>query len=186
MLSRKSIEGHFGSRRGFIRHIRYSLLHKLGRYRAYSDIDWQSIDRLVFVCKGNICRSAFAEAVARKEGFSAVSCGIDTIENAPANAAAVRMAQGLGYDLSHHKTTTIQSLVIHKSDLLVAMEPLQAKFLERHLGVRAHYTLLGLWANPAIPYIHDPYGLGGGYFDSCFDCIEKSTREVVKHVDKRN
>ncbi len=184
MLSRKSIEGRFGSRRGFIRHIRYSVLHKLGRYQPYMAIDWRSIDRLVFVCKGNICRSAFAEVVAKKEGFSAVSCGIDTIENAPANENAIRVAQEMGYSLIQHRTTPIQSLTLTKSDLLVAMEPLQATFLAKYLGRQYPCTLLGLWATPALPYVHDPYGGGEEYFRSCFGVIKMSACGVAANAGK--
>ena len=184
MLSRKSIEGRFGSRRGFIRHVRYSLLHKLGRYQAYIEIDWQSIDRLVFVCKGNICRSAFAEAVARKEGLRAVSCGIDTIEHTPANDDALKVALELGYDLSRHRTTPIQRVTLNKTDLLIAMEPLQAGFLVRHLGGQYPCTLLGLWAAPALPYVHDPYGRGEEYFRNCFDIIKMSVFSIGAKADK--
>ncbi len=184
MLSRRSIEGRFGSRRGLIRHVRYSLLHKLGRYQPYIDIDWRSIDRLVFVCKGNICRSAFAEAVAKKEGFSAVSCGIDTIESAPANENAIRVAQEMGYSLKQHRTTPVQSLTLGKSDLLVAMEPLQVEFLEKCFGRQYSCTLLGLWAVPVLPYVHDPYGGVDEYFRNCFDIIKMSACRMAANAYK--
>ncbi len=180
MLSRKSIDGRFGSRRGLIRHIRYGLLHKLGRYQPYIDIDWRSIDRLVFVCKGNICRSAFAEVVAKKEGFSAVSCGIDTIAGAPANERAVSIAEELGFNLAGHTTTPIQRLAFSEADLLIAMEPLQAVFLEKYLHMKRACTLLGLWTAPVRPYIHDPYGADRAYFKSCFHFIESAVHEIIK------
>ncbi len=182
MLSRKSIEGQFGSRRGFVRHIRYSLFHKLGQYQSYIDIDWRSIDRLVFVCKGNICRSAFAEAVAKKEGVRAVSCGIDTIDGAPANDDAVKAALALGYDLSGHQTIPIQQLILEKTDLLVAMEPLQASFLAQHLGGQYTCSLLGLWVTPTLPYIHDPYSGTPTYFRNCFDRIEKAVCLLAREL----
>ncbi len=185
VLSRKSVEGRFGTRRGFIRHCQYSLLHKLGRYQPYMDIDWRSIDRLVFVCKGNICRSAFAEAVARKEGLRTVSCGIDTIEHVPANDNAIKVALELGYDLKGHETTPIQQLVFSKTDLLIAMEPLQVEFLEKYLGRQYTCTLLGLWSEPIRPYVHDPYGRGEEYFRNCFNIIEKSARRIASNVREK-
>lgn len=176
----------FGSRRGFSRHCKYSMMYRLGRYNRYRLIDWGRVNRLVFVCKGNICRSAFAEAVAIDCNVNAISCGIDTVENTSANPHAIRMAEQFGYNLKEHKTTPTQLLSFSKTDLLIAMEPLQVEFLERHLGVKYNCTLLGLWSNPALPYIHDPYGLSEAYFNNCFSFIERSTREIIKHVDKRN
>ena len=123
----------YGSRRGFIRTYWHRLLYFLGRYRSYRKVDWQSIERLVFVCKGNICRSAYAEAVARSLGVDAISCGLDTVEDAPANKDAILTAKSLGFDLQEHKTTPIMYLVLRKTDLLVAMEPWQGEFLEMHL-----------------------------------------------------
>ena len=177
----------FGSRRGFSRRCKYRLMYKLGCYDAYRFVDWSEVNRLVFICKGNICRSAFAEAVAADCNVRATSCGINTVEGAPANERAINMAQQLGYNLAQHKTKPIQLLSFDKTDLLIAMEPLQVEFLGRHLGRKYNCTLLGLWSKPALPYIHDPYGLGEAYFKTCFSIIERSTREIVKHAAaKRN
>ncbi len=75
----------YGSRRGALKAYWYRILYFFGHYRAYCQIDWDSIDRLVFVCKGNICRSAYAEVVAKSIGIDSISCGIDTVTGLPAN-----------------------------------------------------------------------------------------------------
>ena len=176
------IAKHYGSRRGFVRTYWYWLLYILGRYRKYQEVDWQEVERLVFVCKGNICRSAYAEAVARSLGIEAVSCGIDTIEDAQANEAAIRTAQKRGLDLDEHKTTPIMYLILRNSDLLVAMEPWQAKFLGKHLSRKHYCTLLGLWTQPFLPHIQDPYGSASGHFENCFNYIEKSVHEISEKL----
>lgn len=174
----------FGSRRGFLRTYWYRFLYLLGKYRGYNEVDWQSIERLVFVCKGNICRSAYAECVAQSLGIDAVSCGLDTVENAPANRDAVLAAKKFGYDLSSHRTTPIMYLILKKTDLLVAMEPWQGNFLEENLTRRHHNTLLGLWAQPVLPHIQDPYGSSPAYFSKCFGYIQDSVYELAKKIQK--
>ena len=170
----------YGSRRGVVRTYWHKLLNLIGYYNKYYNVDWDSVDRLVFVCKGNICRSAYAEAVARSIGINAISCGISTIIDAPANPAAVEIAGKRKVDLKQHKTTPIMYLVLRKTDLLVAMEPWQADYLNRNLK-RSHYiTLLGLWAFPLRPHVQDPYGLSAIYFNNCFEYIEKSVYEIEK------
>ena len=84
-FAKDMVADRFGSRRGFSQHCKYSLMYKLGRYDSYQLIDWDEVNRLIFVCKGNICRSAFAEAVAIDCNVNAISCGINTVENASAN-----------------------------------------------------------------------------------------------------
>ena len=91
--------GRYGSRRGFVRACRHKLLYMLGVYNNYRRIDWDKIERLVFVCKGNICRSAYAEAVAKSLGVSAISCGLSTKLDAPANADAIEIANDTLYGL---------------------------------------------------------------------------------------
>jgi protein-tyrosine phosphatase len=177
---------HYGSRRGFMRTKWHELLFFLGKYNHYREIDWQSVERLVFICKGNICRSAYAEAVARSTGIEAISCGLDTIEDAPANDHSISTAKQLGFDLEEHKTRPIMYLVLRKTDLLVAMEPWQAKFLEKNLTRNHQYTLLGLWTKPSLPHIQDPYGAPADYFKKCFRCIQSSVNELAKKIKKKS
>jgi len=176
------IDDNYGSRRGFVRTIWYRLRYQLGGYQAYQQVDWDSVERLVFVCKGNICRSAYAEAVSRSLGLNAVSCGLQTIVAAPANEDAVKVARARGVDLEEHKTTPIMYLVLKKTDLLVAMEPWQIEFMKRHLAREHGYTLLGLWLKPTRPHIQDPYGFSFEYFERCFRDIEKSVHAISEKV----
>lgn len=174
----------YGSRRGFVRTYWHRFLYYLGRYRCYSQVDWQSVERLVFVCKGNICRSAYAEAVARSLDIEAVSCGLDAVVGAPADEAAARIARERGFSLDEHKSTPMTSLQLRDTDLLVAMEPWQTEFLRENLLSEHSRTLLGIWTRPVFPFIQDPFGYSPVYFDKCFERIEDSVYEITKKVKK--
>lgn len=173
----------YGSPRAFVHANWHRLLYYLGRYNDCYHIDWPSIERVVFVCKGNICRSAFAEVVARSLGIEAISCGIDAIEDAPANEMAIIEARKLGFDLERHKSKPLMYITLRKSDLLVAMEPYQVRFLDRHLKSEHYCTLLGVWPQPVSPYIHDPYGTSSVYFGKCLRYIEKSVHEIANQIE---
>lgn len=181
---RRWIDARYGSRRGLMLTVWHRLLYLLGRYRPYKNVDWQSIERLVFVCKANICRSAYAEAYARSLGIEAISCGVLTSEDAPADEHAILAARQRGISLEGHKSTPIMYLILRKTDLLVAVEPWQADLIARNL-IRKHYcTLLGLWSRPALPHIHDPYGSSPAYFQQCFARIEQSVYGLAKKIKK--
>ena len=160
------------------------MLYLFGRYRDHRQVDWNSVERLVFVCKGNICRSPYAEAVALSLGVVSISCGIDTINGAPANADAICAATEKGISMMEHKTKPMQSLVINKGDLLIAMEPRQAEYLKQKLVKGSQCTLLGLWGSPICPYIHDPFGNSAAYFSNCFDYIGETVHEIAKKIRK--
>lgn len=180
--SHSSLAGNYGSRSGFARTVWFRLLDNLGAYREYHHVDWKSVERLVFVCKGNICRSAYAEAVARSLGIAAVSCGLNAIDGAPADEVAVNSARKRGYSLDSHRTTPVLRLDLNSSDLLVAMEPWQTKALKNILGRDHPSTLLGLWCDPVLPHIQDPFGTPAEYFNKCFENIEKSVHEIEKKI----
>lgn len=172
----------YGSSRGFVFTCGYRIVSVMGGYRAYKKIDWGNVGRLVFVCKGNICRSAFAESVANSLGIEAISCGIATSNGAPADDGAIRAAAMIGIDLREHKTRTLESLTFKENDLIIAMEPMQAGIVEGELENVTEYTLLGLWGNPRYPFIQDPYGATSAYYEKCFDYIEKSVNEIANKI----
>lgn len=175
---------HYGSRRGFMRTCLYRARYLAGSYRKYRKINWDSVERLVFVCKGNICRSAYAEAVARSLGVDSISCGVETGVDLPANEDAIRVAAAKGIDLSKHKTTPVQSLSFREGDLIITMEPWQLEYISREYG-EGRCSLLGLWGRPVNPYIHDPYGASSVYFNYCFNSIEKSVHEIARKITSK-
>ena len=174
----------YGSRRGFMRNYWHQICYLAGNYRSYRQVDWGSVRRLVFVCKGNICRSAYAEAIACSLGLDSISCGVDTRNGFPADEEAIRTAAAKGIDLGQHRTTPIQLLAFVEGDLFIAMEPWQAAYISREYGEECKCSILGLWGRPVSPYIQDPYGTSSVYFNNCFDYIEKSVHEVARKIQE--
>ena len=172
----------YGSRRGYLSTIGCRIRYLLGGYRSYKTIDTSSVERLVFVCKGNICRSAYAEALTKTLGMDAVSCGLDTRLGRPANEGTLRVAKLKGIDLRAHTTTPIQEVNLKKNDLLVAMEPWQAEQLKGGYGKDYECTLLGLWGQPVSPHITDPYAKSDAYFRNCFDYIDVSVQQLLNKI----
>jgi Low molecular weight phosphotyrosine protein phosphatase len=96
-------------------------------YQAYRKVDLGSMERLVVVYKENICRSAYAEALAKSLGVNAVSCGLNTKIGLPADESAIQAAMLRRIDLTKHRTMRIETLDLKKNDLFIAMEPWQAE-----------------------------------------------------------
>lgn len=174
----------YGTRRAFVRFHWFRALYFLGFYRKYRQVKWGAVERLVFVCKGNICRSPYAETVAKSYNLASVSCGLDTTPGDTANILAQEAANRKGRDIKMHRTTPLSLVSIGKGDLLVAMEPWHIHQLENHYGKPVNSTLLGLWCATRLPYISDPYGRSPSYYDHCFDIIEQSIYGITSEIRK--
>jgi len=175
----KRIKQIYGSRKGLMHTWYHKVCYYLGLYRSYKDINWQKVNRLVFVCKGNICRSAYAEQLARATGQDSASFGINGIDGVEANEVAIIVAQQLGHNLKPHRTTSFKSMRLEDSDLLIAMEPQQIIEVKMKTGNAYQYTLLGLWGDNKTPYIYDPYNCMEKYFENCFKSIESSVKNII-------
>jgi protein-tyrosine phosphatase len=174
------INAHFGTYRGAIRlALSYA---QVGAGRAsIKPAVAADVRRLVFVCHGNICRSAFADVVARRAGLNVASFGLSTSADMPAHPPAASVAAQFGYDMSAHRTTRVEDYTPLTGDLLIAMEVRQ---LRRLAGIKrladVPRSLLGLWVHPKMPHLHDPYELDPAYMDTCLRRIETAIPALVR------
>lgn len=139
------------------------------------------VRRLVFLCHGNICRSAYAHVLAARAGANVASFGLSTATGIDAHEPVVELAAQRGIDMSGHRATDIDDFVHEPGDLLLAMET-------RHLGKLAaeprltHLPrmLLGTYARPPVPHLHDPFGEDPAYLPTCLTRIERAVAAVVR------
>ena len=173
------INRRFGSKRGLFRYGKARVEAALGRFEHYKRIDFDAVQRLVFVCAGNICRSPLAERVALDAGFRACSFGIKCAPDRPADTQTVELAARHGYILSEHRTRPRWAMNLTGTDLLVGMEPWHLGTPEGHLHEAPQCTLLGIWHDHPRPYIHDPYNANEDYRDQCIRFLIEATRRLV-------
>lgn len=173
----------YGGKRAYVAHLRASALYALGSYRSARRVKWSAVERLVFVCHGNICRSPYASARARALGARAISLGIEAADGAGANEEAARNALRRGVDLRDHRSMRLLPSLIEPGDLVVAFEPVQLlRVMQKNVKITAGLTLLGVWVRPVRPHIQDPYGRSDRYFQQCFSAIDLNTHELVARM----
>ena len=170
------IQCRYGSERGWVRLALAGLEHRTGRLGPYTtDVDLARVHRFVFVCLGNICRSPYAELLARRAGLPCASLGLSTTTGAPAFEDAVATAAARGADLSAHRATDMADFDLKDGDLLLVMEVRQARRLAALVGEHdVQIALLGAYATPQRLHIHDPHQLSMDYFATCFEVIESA------------
>lgn len=174
-LYRRLIEDRYGTHRGLVRLWLALIEWRLGRLRAFDNPDLARVDRFVHICLGNICRSPYSALLSEQKAMPTASFGLSTTTGARANAQARECAVRQGRDLEDHRATDMSDFEIRDGDLLLVMEVRQARRLQRELGdSKAQIALLGVWATPARPHIHDPLHMTPGYFDRCYQVIESA------------
>ena len=168
----------FGTPRGAIR-LGLSYIESLPGLSHAVSPDPEQVRRLVFVCHGNICRSAFADIVARSHGMEVASFGLSTSTGKGAHPPVVEAALAMGHDLGAHVTTDVSDFSPREGDYLLGME-------HRHLRKLASDPtlaslprgLLGSYASPPVPHLHDPYQLDAAYLPTCLERIERATKRL--------
>lgn len=175
------ITAFYGSKSGLAQAFRVTVNYRLGKYKKYKQVNWLKVKRLVFVCKGNVCRSPFAESVAKQCGLPAASYGLVTNPGTAVNPIASRIALQLGVDMTEHRTKKFNVEELEDGDLIIGMEP---SHCESHwyAGVRVdvQFALLGLLKSVnKKPYLHDPYGLSESYYYYCLSYIQRTVSAIL-------
>lgn len=183
--SQQILQRNFGTVRGFARAMLANVEYVLGQVDDHVQLDEdeaRQITRLVFVCLGNINRSAFAGQLARQLGANACSIGLSTTTGVPAFFKAVETAMPFGVNLAAHRATDLKDYSFVATDLLLVMEIRHAKQLIA-LGVPPQsVALLGHWASPRRIHLHDPHTLSDAYFKTCFTLINSSVLALVSEL----
>lgn len=173
------ITSNFGTARGLIR-LGLSYAEVALGAAGISRPDPAAVRRLVFVCHGNICRSAFADAVARQRGLRVASFGLSTDAGKTAYPSTITIAKQQGVDLTTHRTTRATDFLCDDGDYFLAMETRQLRALAadpRFAPVPC--GLLGLYGSPPVPHLHDPYDLDPDYMPVCLARIERAVANLA-------
>lgn len=172
----------FGGKKAFITYIYYLTIGMLvGRYYKYKDVP-ASVKRVVFVCKGNICRSAFAEWYFKKlSNIPCVSFGLETTTGGGADARISLIAEKLGVDLAEHKTTAIGEFTSFEDDLFICVEPTHVTWLNSHIQ-DVNVVLLGWFTKSKRLYIHDPYAACEEYAETSLGIISEGVTSLHSHI----
>lgn len=143
---------------------------------------------ILFVCTGNICRSAYAhhalkELLAKQSitNVKVFSAGVATTPGKRADKTAKKVAEKRGIDLENHITSFIYRDGLLNASLIVVMEPVHARrilYLEPGIGNKIVYG--GHLADDSTcAIVADPYGQSEERFEECFDILDKVVTKIA-------
>ncbi len=143
---------------------------------------------ILFVCYGNIMRSAFAEACLRHEisqhpqlkSVRFASAGVRAQPDERAEPHARDMARHLGLSLESHRATRTSSQLLNQFDHIYIMDQLNEDLL---LGDSPEAKLKTAYLSTLIPgapnEIEDPYCKGAKQLEACFRTIQQAVHQLA-------
>lgn len=138
---------------------------------------------VLFVCSGNICRSPYAEAAARRSldrhRFTVVSAGTMATPGLPATETMQAVGSERGLDLAEHRARPISE--VPRPDWVLGME------LHHLVSARSTFPdlpadrILLLDAPRSVP---DPYGRDRSSYEASADQIDAALERLVPVLDR--
>lgn len=140
----------------------------------------QRVRRVLFVCKGNICRSPLAAAYLgsrldqQKRLISVGSAGLETTPGRKAHPLALFVAQQHGLSLEAHVTAPLIREMVDHADLILVMEDGHLdKILKAYPEAKTKVFHLGCFNRKTLTEIADPYNGTIDDFEHCFTLIRR-------------
>lgn len=155
------------------------------------------MQRILFVCSGNICRSPTAEGVFRHlvaEAGLADRLATDSVGlhgwhvGHPPDARSIRAAARRGVDISDLRARQLEQGDFERFDLLLAMDDghhddmLRRATSTQREKVRMFMEAAAGHPAPAVP---DPYYGGADGFENVLDMIEQGARAWLRELQGR-
>jgi protein-tyrosine phosphatase len=152
-------------------------------------MDERPIERILFVCMGNICRSPVVEEIVRTE-FARAGIAIEVASAATENyhtghsadARAIASARAHGYDLSTHRARQITDADFAAFDAVLAMDDTNLRALAARCPAEhaARLTLFlpfaGVEDSTEVP---DPYYGGAADFERVIELARSGARGLL-------
>lgn len=145
-------------------------------------------DQVLFVCYGNINRSAVAEQVlsdtlGEKDHRVLHSTGFHLAQDRPADQRMVDAASARGYDLSCHRSSSLNALQVENSDIIFVMEKSHRDtLLTQHPDIDKKVVLLGAATTLCRRHmgdILDPYNNKVQVYEHCLNQVIESITKLV-------
>ncbi|MCL2342219.1 MAG: low molecular weight protein arginine phosphatase [Firmicutes bacterium] len=147
--------------------------------------------KIMFICTGNICRSAMAEEMLENmvkeetKNIEVYSCGIFAEDGGAATDNAIEVMKEYGIDLSEHRATNIRNSNIKDMDIILCATTAHKNNVINmypDLSDRT-YTIKEYAGYPENDLdINDPWGYDLTTYRECawqiWDCLEKIMEKI--------
>lgn len=143
-----------------------------------------TMQRILTVCVGNICRSPMAEALLAQAlpRAEVSSAGIGALVGHKADPSAQELMRERGLDISSHVARQLGDGICRQSDIILVMERHHQDFIERQYPfTRGKVYRLGQFDKLDIP---DPYRQDRAAFEYALKLIDQGVHAWSQRIAK--
>jgi protein-tyrosine-phosphatase/predicted ATP-grasp superfamily ATP-dependent carboligase len=138
---------------------------------------------LLFLCQGNINRSAVAEILFREAGFSRVlSAGVLPLQGRGISPVGARFLEDRGFDGTQHRSRNLhqsQTALSEGARVIVFDFRTMADVLMRHPELRSRVVLFDDLAIRETGELRDPHGASEAAYQDCFERIAATLQNQI-------
>lgn len=147
--------------------------------------------KIMFVCSGNICRSAMAhglmDKLAKEYGkeIEVYSCGTSAYTGDNATYSAIEASKEYDVDISEHRATNILESDIKNMDLILcATENHKRYVLQMYPELKSNIYTIKEFANPESEDkdIKDPWGYDMEIYRHCCKEIYECVKKIIEKI----
>jgi protein-tyrosine-phosphatase/predicted ATP-grasp superfamily ATP-dependent carboligase len=152
------------------------IIEKLTRRKAKKS--FRKARCVLFVCKGNICRSPFASAVARLyTNKKIVSAGYYPYPNRKSPDTAILAAREFDIDISAHRSQIINKPLVNQADCIIVFDKFNLETLRDSFPYARHKIYLFGFLTDTMKEVSDP-------FNKDIDEFKKVYRQIKTVLEK--
>jgi protein-tyrosine-phosphatase len=148
----------------------------------------EQVNKIIFVCTGNTCRSPMAEALMRKEignqRIQVFSRGLMVICSEPANEMAIEIMADRGIDIKNHQSLPFDEDEIDEKTLILTMTQRHKTVLSQHELKGELYSIKEFAGSKGD--VNDPYGGSIDVYKRCYDELESLIIKIGGLINDRN
>jgi protein-tyrosine phosphatase len=143
------------------------------------------IEKILFLCYGNICRSPMAEKLAMRllPKLEVSSAGFYDTEGRSTPNEIQSAAKSLGINLSDWASKRVTRQMVQHADLVVLMDLCNFRDFRREFpGEQVNVLFLGMLLDPPQLGITDPYGKAPDEIGRILSEIEAGVTALAKQI----
>jgi protein-tyrosine phosphatase len=147
---------------------------------------------IVFICTGNICRSAMAEYMLREKlrlisraDIRISSMGIHGLDNQPASELSREICLENTIDISAHRSRPLAGQELIDADLILTMDSLHLDFVKLFFPqVGEKVFMLGAWPNEGTKKdsVPDPIGRPRKAYIQVYQLINRHLDRILPEI----